>query len=184
MQQLAERVLQIKPSATLPISTQANELRLSGVDVINLGVGEPDFDTPAHIKQAGIKAINEGKTKYTAVDGIPELKQAIVDKLMRDNQLQYDANQILVSCGAKHSLYNLFQALLNPGDEVIIPAPYWVSYPDMALLAKAKPVIIETQEDNNFKISAEQLSAAITDKTRLLMLNSPSNPTGMLYIPE
>ncbi len=183
-QQLADRVLQIKPSATLAISARANELRSSGVDVINLGVGEPDFDTPEHIKQAGIKAINDGKSKYTAVDGIPELKHAIVDKLMRDNQLQFTTEQVLVSCGAKHSLYNLFQALLNPGDEVIIPAPYWVSYPDMALLAKAKPVIIETQEDNNFKISAEQLSAAITDKTRLLILNSPSNPTGMLYSHE
>ena len=178
---LSSRVQQIKPSATIAISTRANELKAQGKDVIGLGAGEPDFDTPETIKQAAIQAINEGATRYTAVDGTPSLKQAIIDKFLRDNQLHYEAPQILVSSGAKQSIYNLLQAVINPGDEVIIPAPYWVSYPDMAILAGGAPKIIKTTRDQHYKISAEQLEAAINEKTRLLILNSPSNPTGSVY---
>ena len=181
---LSQRVQAIKPSPTLAVSQKAAELRASGKDVIGLGTGEPDFDTPEHIKLAAIEAIKSGFTKYTAVDGIPELKQAIIKKFERDNQLTYQANQILVSCGGKQSFYNLAQALLDPGDEVIIPAPYWVSYPDMVILAGAKPVIIDSHIEQNYKITAEQLAAAITDKTRLFVINSPSNPSGMAYSRE
>ena len=178
---LSDRVQRIKPSPTLAITAQAAELRAAGKDIIGLGAGEPDFDTPEHIKKAAEKAINDGFTKYTAVDGTASLKQAIIDKLSRDNQLNYTANQVLVSCGGKQSFFNLCQALLNEGDEVIIPAPYWVSYPDMVLLADGKPVIVEADIKQNFKITPEQLDAAITDKTRLVVINSPSNPSGIAY---
>ncbi len=178
---LSDRVNAVKPSPTLAVTTLANQLRAQGRDVIGLGAGEPDFDTPEHIKQAAIQAIHDGKTKYTAVDGTVELKQAIIDKFKRDNGFDYKADQILVSCGGKQSFYNLCQAYINRGDEVIIPAPYWVSYPDMVLLAEGVPVIVEAGLADNFKISAEALSAAITPKTRMLVLNSPSNPTGVAY---
>jgi aspartate aminotransferase len=166
------------------VSARAAELRAEGRDIISLSAGEPDFDTPEHIKNAAINALNNGQTKYTAVDGIPELKQAIVDKFQRENNLEYKNNQILVSCGAKHSLYNLFQATLNPGDEIILPAPYWASYPDMAILAGAVPIIITTTITENFKINVENLSQAISEKTRMIILNSPSNPSGANYSNE
>lgn len=178
---LANRVQKVKPSPTLAVAAKATQLRAQGHDVINLGTGEPDFDTPAYIKEAAINAINKGFTKYTAVDGIPELKEAIKNKFKKDNGLDYQTNQILVSVGGKQSCYNLCQALLNPGDEVIIPAPYWVSYPDMVLLADGVPVIIPTTPAQRYKINAQQLEAAITAKTRLLFLNSPSNPSGVAY---
>ena len=178
---LSDRVQRIKPSPTLAITARAAELRAAGKDIIGLGAGEPDFDTPEHIKQAAVNAIANGFTKYTAVDGTAGLKQAIIDKFSRDNQLNYTANQILVSCGGKQSFFNLTQALLNEGDEVIIPAPYWVSYPDMVLLADGVPVIVEADIKQSFKITPEQLEAAITDKTRLVVLNSPSNPSGIAY---
>lgn len=178
---LSHRVQRIKPSPTLAISARASELRAAGKDIINLGVGEPDFDTPEHIKQSGIEAIEQGFTKYTAVDGIPELKSAIIDKFSNDNGLTYELNEVLVSVGGKQSFFNLTQALLDKGDEVIIPAPYWVSYPDMVLLAEGEPVIVEGNQENSFKITPRQLEAAITDKTRLFVINSPSNPTGMTY---
>lgn len=178
---LAERVHKIKPSPTLAVAAKAAELQAAGQDVIGLGVGEPDFDTPEHIKEAGIKAIRDGYTKYTAVDGIPRLKQAIINKLNRDNKLDYSPKQILVSCGAKHSLFNLFMALLDKDDEVIIPAPYWVSYLDIALLCDALPITIETGIQQHYKITPEQLESHITPKTKLLVLNSPSNPSGVAY---
>ena len=178
---LSQRVQSIKPSPTLAITARAAELRTEGKDVIGLGAGEPDFDTPKHIKQAAITAIHNGDTKYTAVDGTVALKQAVIDKLSRDNQLDYQLNQILVSVGGKQSFFNLSQALLDKGDEVIIPAPYWVSYPDMVLLAEGLPVIIEAGQEQRFKITPQQLEAAITIKTRLFVINSPSNPSGMAY---
>ena len=178
---LSQRVQSIKPSPTLAITARAAELRTEGKDVIGLGAGEPDFDTPKHIKQAAITAIHNGETKYTAVDGTVALKQAVIDKLSRDNQLDYELNQILVSVGGKQSFFNLSQALLDKGDEVIIPAPYWVSYPDMVLLAEGLPVIIEAGQEQRFKITPQQLEAAITIKTRLFVINSPSNPSGMAY---
>ncbi|MGO0306820.1 pyridoxal phosphate-dependent aminotransferase [Endozoicomonas acroporae] len=171
----------VKPSPTLAVTAKAAELRAAGHDIIGLGAGEPDFDTPEHIKAAAVKAIAEGKTKYTAVDGTTELKQAIIDKFKRDNGFEYGQSQILVSCGGKQSFFNLALALLNKGDEVIIPAPYWVSYPDMVVIAEGVPVIVEAGLENRFKITPEQLEAAITDKTRLVVLNSPSNPTGTAY---
>ncbi len=177
----SQRANSIKPSPTLAVSAKAGQLRAEGRDIIGLGAGEPDFDTPEHIKDAAIKALGEGFTKYTAVGGTASLIQAIVQKFKKENHLEYTADQILVSCGCKHSLYNLMQALLNPGDEVIIPAPYWVSYPDMPKLAGAETVIIKTNAEGNLKITPEQLQAAITNKTRLLILNSPSNPTGVCY---
>ncbi|MEK9764983.1 MAG: pyridoxal phosphate-dependent aminotransferase [Thalassolituus sp.] len=181
---LSDRVQLIKPSPTLAVTNRAAELKAEGKDIIGLGAGEPDFDTPEHIKQAAVEAINNGFTKYTAVDGTPGLKKAIIEKLQKDNGLTYEANQILVSCGGKQSFFNLSLALINPGDEVVIPAPYWVSYPDMVLIAEGKPVIIETDESTRFKSTAEQLDAAITDKTRLVVLNSPSNPSGVAYTKE
>ena len=181
---LSNRVQSIKPSPTLAVTTRARELRESGKDVIGLGAGEPDFDTPQHIKDAGIKAIEDGFTKYTAVDGTPSLKQAIIDKFKRDNGLEFDANQILVSSGGKQSIFNMIQALINPGDEVIIPAPYWVSYPDIVKLGEGVPVIIHAGIEQQFKINPAQLELAITDRTRLLFLNSPSNPTGAVYSRE
>jgi aspartate aminotransferase len=179
--QLSNRVNAVKPSPTLAITARAAKMRAEGHDIIGLGAGEPDFDTPDFIKQAAIEAINKGFTKYTAVDGIVPLKKAIIDKFKNDNGLEYNVKQILVSCGGKQSSFNLTQALLNSGDEVIIPAPYWVSYPDMVLLADGVPVIIETTQAQNFKISPEQLRAAITEKTRLIFINSPSNPSGSAY---
>lgn len=178
---LADRVMRVKPSPTLAITARAAALRSAGKDIIGLGAGEPDFDTPKHIKQAAIQAINNGFTKYTAVDGTAELKQAVINKFQNENGLSYQPAQVLVSCGGKQSFYNMAQALLNPGDEVIIPAPYWVSYPDMVLLADGQPVIIDTTLEQQFKITPAQLEAAITPKTRLLVLNSPSNPTGQTY---
>jgi aspartate aminotransferase len=178
---LADRVQRIKPSPTLAITAHVAELRASGKDIIGLGAGEPDFNTPEHIRGAAIAAINSGFTRYTAVDGTPELKRAIIAKFRRDNGLKYQPEQILVSCGGKQSFFNLAQALLNPGDEVIIPAPYWVSYPEMVRLADGEPVIIRAGVENGFKITPEQLEAAITPKTRLFVINSPSNPTGVAY---
>ncbi|MGB5201148.1 MAG: aminotransferase class I/II-fold pyridoxal phosphate-dependent enzyme, partial [Sedimenticolaceae bacterium] len=178
---LSSRVQAVKPSPTLAITARAAALRAEGKDVIGLGAGEPDFDTPEHIKDAARKAIAAGKTKYTPVDGTPSLKQAVMDKFRRDNGLDYAADQILVSCGGKQSFYNLAQAILDPGDEVIIPAPYWVSYPDMSILAGGEPVLVHAGDDQQFKISPAQLRGAITDKTRLVVINSPSNPTGMAY---
>lgn len=178
---LSSRVQRVKPSPTLAVTALAAKLRSEGKDVIGLGAGEPDFDTPEHIKQAGIEAIQSGQTRYTAVDGTAELKQAIIDKFQRDNGLSYNPEQILVSCGGKQSFYNLCQALIDPEDEVIIPAPYWVSYPDMVLLADGKPVIVAASQEQGFKLLPEQLEAAITDRTRLFVINSPSNPTGVAY---
>ncbi len=178
---LSNRVNAIKPSPTLAVSNRAAELKAAGGDIIGLGVGEPDFDTPDHVKAAAIKAINDGFTKYTAVDGTPALKKAVIAKLMRDNSLAYKPEQILVSSGGKQSFFNMALALLDKGDEVIIPAPYWVSYPDMVLIADATPVIVPTDDAARFKISPAQLDAAITANTRLFVLCSPSNPTGVAY---
>jgi aspartate aminotransferase len=179
--ELSHRVRSIKPSPTLAVAAKATKMRAEGKDIINLGVGEPDFDTPQHIKDAGIAAINKGFTKYTAVGGTPSLKQAVCDKFKRDNGLTYAPNQVLVSCGGKQSFYNLAQAVINPGDEVIIPAPYWVSYPDMVLLAEGQPVIVEAGIEQGFKITPAQLEAAITPRTKLVVINSPSNPSGAVY---
>ena len=177
----SHRAQSVRASPTLAVSAKAAELRAGGRDILSLAAGEPDFDTPEHVKAAAIDAINNGFTKYTAVDGIPELKAAVIEKFARENGLNFDPPQILVSCGCKHSIYNLMQALLNPDDEVIIPAPYWVSYPDMARLAGAETVIIKTEIDHQFKITPEQLRGAISEKSRLFVLNSPSNPTGVCY---
>lgn len=179
--QLSQRVQTVKPSPTLALTALANEMKAAGRDIVGLSAGEPDFDTPRHIKEAAVAALNKGYTRYTPVDGIPALKKAIVDKFARENQLQYTPKQILVSCGAKHSLYNAMQALLNPGDEVIIPAPYWVSYPDMVALAGGHSVIANTSLQQGFKMTPKQLDAMITNKTRMIILNSPSNPTGICY---
>ena len=178
---LSSRARGLKPSPTLAINAKAKSMQAQGIKVVSFGAGEPDFDTPENIKRAAIKAIQEGFTKYTAVGGIDELKDAIIQKLKRDNQLTYKRSEVLVSCGGKHSFYNLAQALFDQGDEVIIPAPYWVSYPPMVLLAGAAPVIIGTREEDNFKITPEGLKRAITPKTKALVLNSPSNPTGSAY---
>jgi aspartate aminotransferase len=178
---LSHRVQAVKPSPTLAITARAAQMRAAGKDIVGLGAGEPDFDTPEHIKAAAVEALAKGFTKYTAVDGIPSLKKAIIEKFKKDNGLDYQPKQVLVSCGGKQSSFNLTQALLNPGDEVIIPAPFWVSYPDMVLLADGVPVIIETTQAQRFKITPEQLRAAITPKTRLIFINSPSNPSGIAY---
>jgi aspartate aminotransferase len=179
--ELSKRVQAIKPSPTLAVTALAASLKAQGRDIIGLGAGEPDFDTPEHIKAAAIEAIHKGFTKYTAVDGTPGLKKAIIAKFKRDNGLDYTPKQILVSCGGKQSFYNLVQALINPGDEVIIPAPYWVSYPDIVILADGKPVFIHAGIEQGFKITPAQLEAAITPRTRLAVINSPSNPTGAVY---
>ncbi|WP_417436896.1 pyridoxal phosphate-dependent aminotransferase [Idiomarina abyssalis] len=179
--QLSDRINAIQPSPTLAVTQKANELRQQGKDVIGLGVGEPDFDTPDFIKDAAIQAIHDGKTKYTAVDGIDELKDAVIKKLKRDNSLSYQRSEIIVSAGGKHSIFNLLSAWLNPEDEVVIPAPYWVSYPDMTKLVGATPVIVKAGIDQRFKITPEQLRNALTDKTRLMFINSPSNPAGTAY---
>lgn len=178
---LSDRVNAIKPSPTLAVTNKAAELKAAGRDIIGLGAGEPDFDTPQHIKDAAIAAINNGFTKYTAVDGTAGLKKAIIAKFKRDNNLDYAPNQILVSCGGKQSFFNLALAFINKGDEVIIPAPFWVSYPDMVIIAEGTPVIVKCPEEQRFKITAAQLEAAITPNTKLVVLNSPSNPTGMIY---
>ena len=178
---LSNALSRVKPSPTIAVTTLAQELKAAGQDVIGLGAGEPDFDTPANIKQAAIAAIHAGKTKYTAPDGIPELKQAICAKLARENGLSYTPAQVSVGSGGKQTLYNALMATLNPGDEVLIPAPYWVSYPDMVLLASGTPVTIEASLETAFKITPEQLEAAITPKTKWLIFNSPSNPTGAGY---
>ena len=178
---LSNRIQRVKPSPTLAITALADQLRAEGRDVIGLAAGQPDFDTPDYIKQAAIEAINQGFTKYTAVDGTAGLKQAIINKFKRENDFDFTAEQILVSVGGKQAIYNLCQTLLNEGDEVIIPAPYWVSYPDIVKLADATPVIVEGDISQSFKITAEQLEQAITDKTRLFVLNSPSNPSGKAY---
>ena len=176
---ISERANSIQPSPTIAVSTKAAKLRAEGHDIINLAVGEPDFDTPEHVKEAAIHAIRDGFTKYTAVGGTKELVNAIVNKFRQENNLHYDANQILVSNGCKHSIYNAMQALLGPGDEAIVPAPYWVSYPDMIRLAGATPIIIHSGDD--CKITPQQLADAITSNTRLFVINSPSNPTGICY---
>ena len=178
---LSRRVAAVQPSPTLAVTAQAAALRAAGRDIIGLGAGQPDFDTPEHIKEAGIRAIRDGQTGYTAVDGTPELKAAVQAKFKRDQGLDFAMDQILVSAGGKHSFYNLCQALLDPGDEVVIPAPYWVSYPDMARLAEGDPVFIRAGMDQGFKITPEQLERAITASTRLVVLNSPSNPSGRAY---
>jgi aspartate aminotransferase len=179
--QRAQRVQRIRPSATVSVTTRAMALEAQGKDIIRLSVGEPDFDTPEHIKQAAIAAIQAGATKYTALDGTAELKAAIRDKLKRENGLEYELSQIIVSCGAKQDCFNLCLALLDPGDEVIVPAPYWVSYPEMVRLANAEPVRIGTAASDDFLMQPEQLAAAITPATKLVILNSPSNPTGAVY---
>ncbi|MDH4231105.1 MAG: pyridoxal phosphate-dependent aminotransferase [Nitrospirota bacterium] len=178
---LSQRATRIKPSPTLAIDSKAKAMKASGIDVINFGVGEPDFDTPEHIKEAAVKAMKDGFTKYTPVGGIDALKDAIIEKFKSDNGLSYNREEIIVSCGAKHSLYNIAQALYGPGDEVIIPSPYWVSYPDQVLLNDATPVIVKTFESDSFMIRPEVLENAVTKKTKALILNSPSNPTGMIY---
>ncbi|MDO8954514.1 MAG: pyridoxal phosphate-dependent aminotransferase [Gammaproteobacteria bacterium] len=181
MTRLSDRIMSIKPSPTMAVTAKAAELKRQGRDIISLSVGEPDFDTPEAIKLAAIAAIEAGHTKYTAVEGTLELRQAIALKLKRDNNLDYSPKQILVSNGAKQSIYNLFGAVLNHEDEVLIPAPYWVSYPDMAILFGAKPVCIQTQQTNRFKLTPAELEAAITPRSKIVILNSPSNPTGVAY---
>ena len=182
--ELSRRVQAIKPSPTLAVTARAAKLKAEGKDIIGLGAGEPDFDTPQHIKDAAIAAINRGFTKYTPVGGTASLKQAVAAKLKRDNGLDYSARQILVSCGGKQSFFNLVQAVINPDDEVIIPAPYWVSYPDIVLLASGKPVIVEAGIEQGFKITPAQLQAALTTKTKMVVINSPSNPSGAVYTRE
>ncbi len=181
MTQLAERTKLVKPSVTLAIAAKAGRLRASGVDVINFSAGEPDFDTPEHIKAAAVDALRKGMTKYTDVKGIEPLREAISEKYRREHDLSYRKEDILVSCGAKHSLYNVVQAVVNPGDEVVIPAPYWVSYSDMALLAGGVPKLIRSDEGSGFRITPEQLHAALTPRSRVFFLNSPCNPTGATY---
>lgn len=178
---LSKRVSVLSPSPTLAITAKANELKRQGVDVVGLGAGEPDFNTPEHIIEAAERAMREGKTKYTATAGIPELLKAISEKFARDNGLTYSTKQIIVTNGGKHALYNLFMSILDPGDEVIVPIPYWVSYPEMVKVADGVPVFIEGAESNGFKVTAEQVKAAITPRTRALIINSPSNPTGSIY---
>lgn len=178
---IAKRATTIKPSPTLATAAKARAMKAQGIDVVDFGVGEPDFDTPENVKQAGIKAIQSGFTKYTPAGGTDELKEAVIEKFKKDNGLAYEKSQVLISCGAKHSLYNIAEALFDPGDEVIIPAPYWVSYPDQVLLNDATPVIVETTAEEGFTLTAKKLEAAVTKKTRALVLNSPSNPTGLAY---
>ncbi|MSU61416.1 MAG: pyridoxal phosphate-dependent aminotransferase [Pedosphaera sp.] len=180
---ISKRAASLAPSLTLAIDSKAKQMKAEGMDVVGFGAGEPDFDTPQHIKDAAIKALNDGFTKYTPSSGIPELRQAIADKFKRENGLTYKPGQIIVSCGGKHSCYNVILATCEEGDEVIIPSPYWLSYPEMVKLAGATPVIVATTDRSEFKITPEQLRAAITPRTRLFILNSPSNPTGTVYSP-
>ena len=181
---ISRRAASLAPSLTLAIDSKAKEMKAHGEDVVGFGAGEPDFDTPQHIKDAAVKALAEGFTKYTASSGIPELRQAIADKFKRENGLSYKPNQIIVSCGGKHSCYNVILATCEEGDEVIIPAPYWLSYPEMVKLAGATSVVLPTSDKTEFKVSPAQLRAAITPRTRLFILNSPSNPTGTVYTPD
>ena len=181
MTKLAERTFLIKPSVTLAIAAKAGKLRAEGVDVVNFSAGEPDFDTPEHIKAAAVEALRKGMTKYTDVKGIEPLREAVTQKYQREYGLSYRKEDVLISCGAKHSLYNIFQAIIGPGDEVVIPAPYWVSYSDIAVLAGGVPKFIATSESTGFRMTPEQLSATLTTKTRLFVLNSPCNPTGASY---
>ncbi len=178
---LAERLNNIKPSPTMATTAKAAELKAQGIDIISLGAGEPDFDTPSHVKKAGIQAITDGQTKYTKVDGTPELKAAVSEKFKRDNGLEYKPNQITIGCGGKHVLFNALFSTLNSGDEVIISAPYWTSYPDMVIMAEGTPVIVRSSEENSFKLQPEALEAAITPKTKWFIFNSPSNPAGAAY---
>ncbi|SET90910.1 aspartate aminotransferase [Salinibacillus kushneri] len=179
--ELADRVQSLTPSSTLAITAKAKALKKEGHDVIGLAAGEPDFNTPEHILTAAKQAMDEGKTKYTPSGGLPELKHTIQAKFKRDQNLDYNENEIIVTIGAKHALFTLFQVLLNPGDEVIVPAPFWVSYPEQVKLAQGKPVIVEAKEQNDFKLTPEQVEEAVTDKTKALIINSPSNPTGVIY---
>jgi aspartate aminotransferase len=181
---ISKKAKEIKPSSTLAITAKAKQMKADGIDVVGFGAGEPDFDTPQHIKDAAIEAINSGFTKYTPASGIIQLKEAICKKLKEDNGLVYNSNQIVVSNGAKHSLTNTFMAILNPGDEVIVPAPFWLSYAQMVKLADGVPVIVKANKDNNYKVTSEQLENALTNKTKAIIINSPSNPTGMLYSKE
>ena len=181
---ISKRVQSIKPSPTLAIDAKAKALKGKGIDIISFGTGEPDFDTPANIKEAAIKAINTGFTKYCPVAGTPDLKDAVIKKFKEDNNLEYTREEVIVSCGGKHSIYNLFQTIFDEGDEVIIPAPYWVSYPDMAVLAGAVPVFITTSDKNHFKVKPTEIEKVITKKTKAFILNSPSNPTGNTYTRE
>lgn len=178
---LSKKAQNIQPSVTLAISAKASEMKAKGIDVIGFGVGEPDFNTPLNIQEAAIKAIRDGRTKYTAASGIPELKKAVSAKFLKENDLYYTESQIIISTGAKQCLANLFQAVLNPGDEVLIQTPYWVSYPELIQLADGVPVFIETDEKDNFKLSAEKLEGAVTGKTKMIIVNSPNNPTGTVY---
>ncbi len=180
---ISDRANAVKPSPTLAMSDMATKMKQQGINVISLSAGEPDFDTPTHACDAAKDAIDKGYTKYTEVNGIKSLREAVISKMERENNIKYDLNQVLISCGGKHSIFNLIMAVINPGDEVIIPAPYWVSYPDMVFIAGGSPVIIESKAPG-FKISAQQLESAITDKTKLLFINSPSNPSGMMYSAE
>ena len=181
---ISQRAASLAPSLTLAIDSKAKAMKAAGEDVVGFGAGEPDFDTPQHIKDACAKALAAGFTKYTPSSGIPELRQAIADKFKNDNGLTYKPSQVIVNCGGKHSCFNVIIATCEAGDEVIIPAPYWLSYPEMVKLAGAKPVILETSDKTEFKVTQEQLRAAITPNTRLFVLNSPSNPTGSVYTPE
>ncbi|VAX29010.1 Aspartate aminotransferase [hydrothermal vent metagenome] len=178
---VSERAKRVKPSPTLAMDTKAKEMKSQGIDVIGFGVGEPDFDTPDNIKEAAVKAIRDGHTKYTPVGGIPQLKDAIAEKLRKDNGLSYKREEIIVSCGAKHSLYNIAQAILSPGDEVVIPSPYWVSYPAQVLLNDATPVFVKTREEDGFMVNPDELKEYITERTKAIILNYPSNPTGLGY---
>jgi aspartate aminotransferase len=178
---IAKRALAVKPSPTLATAAKAKAMKAQGIDVVDFGVGEPDFDTPENVKEAAKRAIQAGFTKYTPASGTDELKEAVVEKFKKDNGLAYERSQVLISCGAKHSLYNIAEALFDPGDEVIIPSPYWVSYPDQVILNDATPIIVETTEDERFKLSAKKLENAVTHKTKAVILNSPSNPTGLAY---
>ncbi len=181
MSLIAEKFSQIAPSLTLAITATAKKMQAEGQDIASFGAGEPDFDTPQHIKDAAIEALQAGRTKYTAVTGIPELKKAIAEKLLRENRIEYTPDQISVNCGAKHSCYNAILACCDPGDEVIIPAPYWTSYPDMVRLAGAEPYVVETKRENKWKFTAEEFEDSISGRTRMLILNSPNNPTGSVY---
>ena len=178
---LAKRVSQISPSPTLSMTTEAKAMAARGIDVIDFASGEPDFDTPVPIKEAAITAIRNGFTKYTATGGIDDLKQAVIDKLRRDQDLSYEKSQVLISCGAKHSLYNLAQALFEAGDEVIIPAPYWVSYPDQVVLNDATPILVPTRQENGFQLTGELFEKHLTSRTKAVVINSPGNPTGSVY---
>ena len=181
---LARRVANIQPSPTLAITSKAKAMKAQGIDVVGFGAGEPDFDTPDHIKAVAKKALDDGYTKYTPVPGTPELKDAVIAKLKRDNGLEYKRENIIVSLGAKHSIYNVAQAFIDEGDEVIVPAPFWVSYPDITLLAGGSPVIVDTKQEHGFKMTPAQLDKAITPRTKMVVLNSPSNPTGAAYTKE